>query len=426
MHIGYSIGMHLPALLTQPFVLVRDRFWRVNWAGSYEVHYAAGVSVWARWFVAALLLYALFQPPFPFPVAKYASNSVGIGLLVVFNGFIHFRLRSKRPFTWRWMLGMSAVDVALVTFGVWIAGGFSATFTYLLYYPTLAMFAVLFTSLRLNLAWATLVAQVYSAVSLATEEGLDLAARDDMVLVVRVGVMYTVVLAVNLVTKFERLGRLRATERERALQQERIDLSQSIHDNAAQSIYMVGLGVDSARSLAGDSNPELSRTLAATSQLSRSVMWELRRSIDAGRIFEGRDLGSVLREHTETFQRITGVPTRILQTGREPPLGVDTRSRLFSIAHNALTNAFRHADAESVSVALDFSGDRIRLVVEDDGVGLPTDYTQRGRGFAGMRAEAERMGGQLIATSGGPGQGTSVSCEISTSTVERPGWIKPR
>ena len=278
-------------MLTQPFILVRDRFWRATWAGSYEVHYAAGVSVWARWFVAALLLYILFQPPFPFPVAKYVSNSVAIGLLAVFNGFLHLRLRSGRPLTWRWMLGMNGVDMALVTSGVWIAGGFSATFTYLLYYPCLAMFAVLFTSLRLNLAWATLVALVYSAVSLTAEEGLDLAARDDMVLVVRVGVMYTVVLAVNLVARFERSGRLRATERERALQRERIDLSQSIHDNAAQSIYMIGLGVDSARALAGDSNRELSRTLEATSQLSRSVMWELNAPLTRGASLKGGTWG---------------------------------------------------------------------------------------------------------------------------------------
>ena len=89
------------------------------------------------------------------------SYSVAIVLLVAFNGFLHFRLWSGRPLTWRWTLGMNAVDVALVTSGVWIAGGFSALFTHLLYYPSLAMFAVLFTSLRLNLAWATLVALVY-------------------------------------------------------------------------------------------------------------------------------------------------------------------------------------------------------------------------------------------------------------------------
>ena len=412
MVIRHSTVLQFPALLVRPFCLVRDRFWRARWAESYEVHYAAGVSVWARWIVAALVLYVLFQPPFPFPVEKYASYSAVILLLAVFNGFLHLRLRSGRPLTWRWTLGMSATDVALITSGVWIAGGFSALFTHLLYYPALAMFAVLFTSLRLNLAWATLVAGVYCAVSLTAGEGLDLVARDDMVLVVRVGVMYTVVLAVGLVAGFERSGRLRAMERERALQRERIDLSQSIHDTAAQSVYMISLGVDSARALAGDSSPELSRTLAATSQLSRTVMWELRRSIDAGRIFEGRDLGSILREHTETFQRITGVPTRMAQSGAEPSLSVDTRSRLFSIAHNALTNAFRHAGAGSVDVALDFSGDRICLIVEDDGVGLPGDYAQRGRGFAGMRADAERMGGELTVTSEGPGEGTSVSCEI--------------
>ena len=224
--------------------------------------------------------------------------------------------------------------------------------------------------------------------------------------------MYTVVLAVNLMAGFERSGRLRATERERALQQERIELSRSIHDTAAQSVYMIGLGIDSAQALAGDSNPDLSRTLTATSKLSRTVMWELRHSIDAGRIFEGRELASILREHTETFQRITMVPTNMVQTGAEPTLSVGTRACLFSIAHNALTNAFRHSDAESVNVTLDFTGGLIRLTVEDDGVGLPDGYDRRGRGFVGMRADAERMGGRLVVTSGGPGVGTSVSCEI--------------
>ena len=409
---GPSNCSQAPTLLTYPFRLFRDRFWRVEWAGAYEVRYAAGVSVWVRWLVAALVLYVLFQDPFPFPLAKYVPYSVTIGLLVAFNGFIHHRLRSERPFTWRWMLTMSAVDAALVTSGVWTAGGFSAMFTHVLYYPLLAMFAVLFTSVRLNLVWVTLVALVYTVVCLTVGEGIDLAPRNDMVLTMRVVAMYAVVLAVNLVARFERAGRLRATEGERALQQERIDLSQSIHDTAAQSVYMIGLGVDSARSLAGNSNAELSETLEATSQLSRSVMWELRRSIDAGRLFEGRSLGSVLRAHTETFQRIASVPTRMEQHGEEPELSVETRSRLFSIAHNALTNAFRHADASSVCLVLDFEGDWISLKVKDDGVGLPDDYEERGRGFAGMEAEAQRMGGRLVVTSGGPALGTSVNCVL--------------
>ena len=87
---------------------------------------------------------------------------------------------------------------------MWIAGGFSATFTYLLYYPWSGDVRRAVHFVEAHLAWATLVALVYSAVSLTTEEGLDWRPEDDMVLVVRVGVMYTVVLAVNLVARFER------------------------------------------------------------------------------------------------------------------------------------------------------------------------------------------------------------------------------
>ena len=46
-------------------------------------------------------------------------------------------------------------------------------------------------------------------------------------------------------------------ERERALQRERIELSQSIHNTMAQSAYMMGLGIDTVREIAGESNKEL-------------------------------------------------------------------------------------------------------------------------------------------------------------------------
>ena len=83
---------------------------------------------------------------------------------------------------------------------------------------------------------------------------------------------------------------------------------------------MIGLGIDAATELAGDSNEELRETLAATSELSRSAMWDLRRPIDMGHIFEGRGLGRVLQSHTATFTRVTSVPAEMEQSGTEPPL----------------------------------------------------------------------------------------------------------
>ena len=168
----------------------------------------------------------------------------------------------------------------------------------------------------------------------------------------------------------------------------------------------------------GESDPKLVERLAATAALSKSAMWELRRPIDIGHIFEGRELGRVLGSHTATFARITSVPTEFAQSGHEPPLTTEVRSRLFSIAHNALANAFLHARASRVDVNLDFEAGRIRLTVSDDGVGLPEDYAERGCGFGGMQADAERVGGSLSVESGGPEQGTTLTCVVPTSSTE--------
>ena len=163
--------------------------------------------------------------------------------------------------------------------------------------------------------------------------------------------MYGVVGAVNLVSRFERIRRREAVERERELQRERVELSQTIHDTIAQSTYMIGIGIETAIELADERERRRTATrssprLYATHALAKSTMWELRHPIDAGPLFEGRELSRVLRSHASTFATITSVPTEMVQSGREPPLPALTRRQLFSIAHNAMTNAFRHAQDE--------------------------------------------------------------------------------
>ena len=372
--------------------------------------FAARVSVWLRWFIWAIALVQLAYRP-EFWVDTHREYLFLLVPLVVFNGLLHFRLHRGWAVTWRWLLFLHALDIALLTGAIVIAGDFGLYF-FVVYYPALALFAVVFTSLRLSLAWTTMVAFVYAVVSVAVDPGLDIAAGEEKALLSRIAAMYAIVGCVSLIARFDRVRRGRLAERERELHQERIELSQAIHDTAAQTAYMVSMGIHNAMNLAGDTNKELTDTLAATSSLSRAAMWELRRPIDEGLLFEGRELGRVLWSHTDNFAKTASMPAEMFQTGTEPDLAVETKSRLFSIAHNALTNAFLHARAERVEVRLDFEAGRLRLSVWDDGVGLPGDYAERGRGFRGMEADAERLGGRLIVDTGGPGGGTTVTCEM--------------
>ena len=381
--------------------------------------HAARVSVWGRWFVWIVGIFLLaYRPGFWYPEdVELLGLSVLLGIL---NGLVHHRLLTKRPLTWRWMLFLSAAEIVMITAGVVVNGGYTSLI-FLAYYPSLAVFAVVFSSHGLSLAWITMAAVAYAIACLRVDSGLDLDAGNEKVLMARLAMMYTLVLGIGLIARFERIRWQTAMSRERQLRRERIELSQTIHDTTAQTAYMIDLGIHRIRKLTGESNEELMAALDATSDLSRSAMWEVRGPIDAGHILEGRELGRVLWSHCATFERITGVHTEMSQSGTEPLLATETRSRLFSIAHNALTNAFLHARPGRVEVRLSFEADLIRLSVSDDGVGLPDDYAERGRGFKGMREDAEKMGGTLIVESGIGAGGTTIACVVPHRSDQRGG-----
>ena len=387
---------------------VQTRVLQMLWLDPDEASYAANITVWLRWlFWVGAVIELAYQPTFT--QAKYIPFMLMHVPLVTLNGYVHYRLLTKRRVTWRHLIVLSAMDVALITASVIVDGGFD-TFLFLPYYPALAAFAAVFTSALLNLTWTMVTASIYVGVSLTVGSGLAFDGINEKMLLSRVLAMFGVVLVVNFITRFQRRRARAALEREGALQRERIELSQTIHDTAAQTAYMIGLGIDAAKQVAGDANEELTARLEATSRLSKTAVWQLRRPIDMGRIFDGRDLGWTLDSHVATFRSITSMEAELRQNGVEPPLSVEAKSRLFTIAHNALANAFRHAGASKVLVALDFGRDELRLSVSDDGTGLPDDYDERGHGFANMRADAERLGGRLVVEPRGPDGGASVTC----------------
>ena len=373
----------------------------------------ATITVWARWFAWVCCVVILAYRPV-YTTGTYMPYILFHVLLVALNGCVHYRLLTNRPVTWRWMLALSAQDVILITVALAVEGRFES-FSFLGYYPALAVFAVVFASTRLNFAWVTMVVIAYSIVCMTSGPGLDLALKQEKHLFVRVMAMYGIVGSVNLIARIEMVRRQQAVARERELQRERIALSQTIHNTTAQTAYMVELGIESAIMLADESNERQMATLESTAELSRSMLWEMRHPIDAGRIFEGLGLAKALRSHASTFTSITSVPTELVQTGTEPELPPTTRSLLFGIAHNALTNALRHADAASVTIALEFEPDVLRMSVTDDGLGVPEDYGSRGHGFSNMTADAERIGGRIEVESE-KSRGTTVTCVLPLDT----------
>ncbi|MYA49632.1 MAG: hypothetical protein F4Y25_02645 [Chloroflexi bacterium] len=384
-----------------------------------ELRYGVMVSVWVRWVALIACMVGVY----------YRTDSLDYTILLktlvvliplVGNACVHYRIRRNQAVSVRLLLALSIADMMFIAGVIAAFRGFNSAL-FLLYYPALAIFASVFTSTRLCLVWTTLASVTYAVVSVLAEPGLDIGDgdRDDLLLAARIVSFYTVVMIVNQISRHERMNKRNAIEREQALREEQIELSQAIHDTIAQSAYMIGWGLETAIDLADRSNQELISKLEATYALSRSAMWEVRLPIDIGLIFEGRELNGVLRSHAATFTEITSLPIEVFQSGDEPRLPTATRALLFSIAHNSLTNAFRHSQAGAITISLDFNVDHLRMSIVDDGLGMPADYAERGHGLRNMQRDAQRAGGSLEVDPGGSGRGAAITCVVPYDTAQR-------
>ena len=86
---------------------------------------------------------------------------------------------------------------------------------------------------------------------------------------------------------------------------------------------------------------------------------------------------------------------------------------VYRVAQESLTNVMRHAGASEVLVALHHVDGGLRLVVRDDGRGLPADGGPTGAGIAGMQERALHIGARLTLSSLRPAGPRSASTSRS-------------
>ncbi len=188
--------------------------------------------------------------------------------------------------------------------------------------------------------------------------------------------------------------RLESTRRVLSAQErERLWVAQELHDEVGQTL--TGMLLMLAR-VSRDAPPELAPSLEQLLETTRASIDDVRRIAQRLRPEPLEELGLPgallalsrrMREQSEL--RITcRIPADL------PPQPPERELVVYRVAQEALTNAIRHADATSVSIALQLRSERLTLSVRDDGRGMRTGYRERG-GVRGMRERAGLVGGTL-------------------------------
>lgn len=118
-------------------------------------------------------------------------------------------------------------------------------------------------------------------------------------------------------------------------------------------------------------------------------------------ILDDFGLDSALRWLVEGFAQRTRLQVSY-ESNWDERLHEETETHLFRIAQEAFTNIARHADASHVRIELMQTAGGLRLIIQDNGKGLPSSTDARlaspSLGMVGMRARARQCGGELTLT----------------------------
>lgn len=199
---------------------------------------------------------------------------------------------------------------------------------------------------------------------------------------------------------------------------ERVRIARELHDTLLQSLFGLLMQFQSVkRKLPLDeaAQDELDRVLERAEAVMRDGRDRVRSLRGASAEQDG--LASPLRTLGSQYEALTRIPFDLEVVGECHGMKPLIREEVVLIAREAITNAFRHANANSVRVELDYATGGLRLSVIDDGQGIDDDILAKGYredhwGLIGMRERAERMGAKFSISLRKSG-GTRIDLKVS-------------
>ena len=212
-------------------------------------------------------------------------------------------------------------------------------------------------------------------------------------------------------------ARLYEQSKELSILSERNRLALELHDVVSQKLFSVMLTAEAAATQI-DRDPVAARAqLQRLRELAGEALEELRSLILGLRPpeLERDGLAGTLRKEVEMVARTHGTDVQLEVEPGFPSDGGERELALLRIAHEALHNAVRHANANHVVVRLAEDNGMPVVEVSDDGIGFDphaTDVRSRHLGLTSMEERARELSGRLRIRSS-PGKGTTVRIELA-------------
>ncbi len=197
--------------------------------------------------------------------------------------------------------------------------------------------------------------------------------------------------------------------------EEKIRIGRDLHDGVIQSLYAVGLTLESVRLLVRSNPEEADRRLEQTRATINNSIREVRAYI-TGLVPENLQRSG--------FEHALKTLILELQAGRDARFDVnidgaaaalltpEQGQQTLQIVREAISNGLRHGGASMITLRVHKKEREVCVFVQDNGVGFEAGKRRDGgHGLGNMKARAGQLNATLVVTSQ-PGQGAEVVATI--------------
>ncbi|MBN2535309.1 MAG: substrate-binding domain-containing protein [Spirochaetales bacterium] len=211
------------------------------------------------------------------------------------------------------------------------------------------------------------------------------------------------------------------TERKR-LEKEILEISgreqrrigQDLHDDLCQNMAGIAVMVSALENNLKNTDSITAEKAAVISQLINETIVKTR-SLARGlypAALEENGLAYMLQELSKKIQNQFDINCKLRIKNKEPVEDNSIALHLYRIGQEAINNAIRHGKPDFIEISFTATEDEIELVIRDNGIGIPENYTHsKGMGLQIMNYRANMIGGKLDIRRN-ERKGTCLSCII--------------
>lgn len=194
-----------------------------------------------------------------------------------------------------------------------------------------------------------------------------------------------------------------STHMEKLREDERSHIAREVHDDLGQTMTSLKIELANLKRRLSPANDAVAEIIDSMEEQLNGTMQAVRRIITELRPGVLDDLGllAAIEWQLRDFEKRAGLAYTLDAVGAEPALPRDTKTVLFRILQEALTNVARHARASHVRVGLAHTDSTLTMTIGDNGRGfdVATLDDRPSFGILGMRERAAQVAGNVTVDS---------------------------